>query len=313
MVTETLEIISFYKFFNIEESKLEPIVSKLTDTGHFLGIRGLFLVGVEGCNATLSGSPAQIEEYKRFVETTLNSGEFFYKNSQCKFYPFHDLKIKIREEIVSLGRSDLVPTDTNFHLSPKEWHRVIAEEDPLVIDTRNNYEYSIGKFKNAVNPNLREFNQFPNYMEKSGVEKDKKVLIYCTGGIRCEKALLDMHEQGFNNVYQLDGGIINYIEKYPEGHFDGECFVFDYRVALDKDLAPTTRYKLCPHCGDPGDQQVVCIQCGREEVVCTNCIEKGEVTKTCSKNCAHHFKLGHNTTRPHLDSHRKREDLRAGD
>ncbi|NJL25760.1 MAG: hypothetical protein HC902_11680 [Calothrix sp. SM1_5_4] len=126
---------------------------------------------------------------------------------------------------------------------------------------------------------------------------DKKVLIYCTGGIRCEKAILAMHELGYKNVHQLGGGILNYLKEYPKGEFEGECFVFDYRVAVDQNLQPTRRYQLCPHCGQPANTEVSCTQCEAKSVICHHCIEERSIT-TCSKNCAHHAKIGSGSRNP---------------
>src|SRR5262249_18433563 len=152
--------------------------------------------------------------------------------------------------------------------------------------------------------NLQEFKEFPKKLKDAGIPKEKKVLIYCTGGIRCEKAILEMNRQGYQSVQQLQGGILNYLREFPQQDFEGECFVFDYRVAVDQGLAPTQAYLLCPHCGQPGKEKVVCSQCGRTETVCRNCLSRGQ--QTCSKNCAHHAEIGSNSRKTHRQELRKR-------
>ena len=267
-------------------------------------VRGLLLIGQEGCNGTLSGTKEAISRFKKLIHRHL--GSLAFKDSWSDKHPFHDMKVKIKREIVSLNRPDIIPHNQHFHLSPQQWHQTLEEEDILMLDTRNKYETQIGHFKGAIDPKLNEFNEFPKYLKNSGLPKDKKMLMYCTGGIRCEKALLLAREQGYNNVYQLDGGILNYLKEFSHQQFQGECFVFDYRVAVDQQLKPSKKYRLCPHCGEPGDQEIECGQCGREDVVCLDCLSQSAEFKTCSKNCAHHFSLGHVTKKPHLDGHRKR-------
>ena len=232
-------------------------------------------------------------------------GSLNFKDSWSDKHSFHEMKVKIKKEIVSLNRPDLVPCHKDFHLSPQKWHQML-KDDVLVLDARNKYETAIGRFKKSIDPQLNEFNEFPKYLKDCPLPKDKKILMYCTGGIRCEKALVLAQEQGYKKVYQLDGGILSYLKSFPKGHFQGECFVFDYRVAIDSDLKPSKKYRLCPHCGEPGQKKIQCQQCGQEDIVCQSCLNQAPEFKTCSKNCAHHFKMGHTTRKPHPDGYRKR-------
>jgi len=304
---DNIKILSFYKFYPYEKDTLSELRRKLMQDAKGNDIQGLIILSVEGCNATLSAPPKIMDEYQKQVENTLGWKQTFYTTSWAKIHPFHEMQVKIRKEIVTLQRPDLVPRNTKHrHLSPSQWQKIVQEEDVFIIDIRNNYEYYIGQFKSAINPKIKEFTQFPQWIKKSNIPKDKQVLIYCTGGIRCEKAILDMEEQGYNRVHQLEGGILNYLQQFPNEEFEGECFVFDYRVAVDQNLRPTENYRLCPHCGDPGDQPVTCLQCERKDIVCKHCFSQGDEFKTCSKNCAHHYRLGHTTNRLHQDSHRKR-------
>jgi UPF0176 protein len=266
----------------------------------------LVILGPEGINTTLSFPRDLEEKVKTELTAILAMGEFFFKDSYADKYPFHDFKIKIRPEIVTLQRTDLVPDGRpHRHLSPDEWNRVLKTEDVLLIDTRNSYEYEVGHFKGAVDPQTREFTSYPEFLKKAQVPKDKKILIYCTGGIRCEKAILEMEDQGYQNVYQLDGGILNYLEKHPNDMWEGECFVFDYRVAVDQNLNPSQTYRLCPHCGQPAKTKINCVQCGMEAICCDHCLELGQEQHTCSKNCAHHFRMGHRSKKIHHDGLRR--------
>jgi UPF0176 protein len=159
---------------------------------------------------------------------------------------------------------------------------------------------------------MSEFTEFPDLVKNLNVEKSQPVLMYCTGGIRCEKASIEMKNQGFEHVYQLDGGILNYLEHFPNDEFEGECFVFDHRVALDQNLNPSEKYVLCHHCGQPARIQLFdCVQCGQKTVVCENCLDhniQDLSIRTCSKNCRHHYKMGHKTVKTHHDSKRKYQE-----
>jgi UPF0176 protein len=315
-----VQVITFYKFYKIKEELLKEIEEQINSIGKKidelakspLTLRGLCIMGTEGLNATFSVDKNYADQFKSAIIEMVGTSDIVFKDSFTETHPFHDLKVKVRKEIVSLSRPDLVPQEKNHHhLTPKEWHEAMKSPDVVVIDTRNSYEYEIGHFQGALDPKTREFNEFPDWVRQSQLAKDQKILIYCTGGIRCEKAILEMEEQGYKNVYQLEGGILNYLKDFPQGHWNGECFVFDYRVAVDSHLQPSKSYKLCPHCGQPAKTSIDCIQCGVSEVVCNHCMAKGDEFKTCSKNCAHHFRMGHKSRRIHHDSFRKRLSSQA--
>ncbi len=282
-------VTTFYRFFPIEN--IENTKKELTDLAIQKNILGLIVLGTEGLNATVSASTA---EDLKFFKTWLNErfGEFFFKDSESDIKPFRRFVVKTRPEIVTLGTPNLVPTKSqNHHLSPHEWNEVLKNEDVLLIDTRNWYETKIGTFKGAVNPHTDQFREFPEFIKKQNINKDKKILIFCTGGIRCEKGILELQNQGFENVYQLEGGIINYLQQSPNDQFEGECFVFDHRVALDQNLKPSKIYKLCPHCGQPGAIKINCDRCQAEAHVCENCKPLENKGNTCSKNCAYQITL----------------------
>jgi UPF0176 protein len=282
-------IVTFYRFLPVQD--VESLASKLQIEGRSRGLKGLIIFASEGINGTISGpSREAAEDYLAWVAKTLDTLPFETKWSEAPQAPFRKFNVKVREEIVSLGRPEVqgLPPKSPTHLPPEEWERVRCEDDVIMLDTRNWYETRIGKFENAIDPGIDEFHEFGPYLEKAGIPKDKKVLIYCTGGIRCEKAIVEMHDRGYQNVYQLEGGILNYLAKFPERGFQGECFVFDYRVSVDQHLNPSERYRLCPHCGQPADQKIECVRCDETAVICIKCVEHGP---TCTKNCANHHRL----------------------
>lgn len=285
-------ISAFYLFKKL--SDLENIKTALETKAEELNVRGLLILGEEGFNTTCSAtSPETLAEFKAWIQSYFSAPDIFFKDSHAYTAPFRRYKVKIREEIVTTGIPGVMPPEgQNHHLSPAEWNRVLKEEqDYVIIDTRNWYEYDIGTFKGAINPNIEKFTDFPKFMEEQGIAKDKKMLIFCTGGIRCEKGILELQNQGFNNVFQLEGGIINYIAQHPNDQYEGECFVFDHRVALDQHLEPSEKYGLCPHCGQPALDEVQCVRCDHPEKICKKCQEIEILKMTCSKNCAHQWKL----------------------
>lgn len=284
-------ITTFYFF--APQSDLEQVKTQLEEKGQELEGNGLFILGAEGLNSTCSFPTLQgRSQFQQWVRTYFNQPDLKFKDSQSEVKPFPRFKVKVRPEIVTLKTPDLVPdSPSHRHLSPEDWDQALNDPQVAVIDTRNSYEYRIGTFNRAVNPNIDQFSDFPPFMEQQGLKKDQKILIFCTGGIRCEKGILELERQGYKNVYQLDGGILNYLEQKPNSQFQGECFVFDRRVAVDQHLNPSKTYGLCPHCGDPGEVKIQCVNCDSPMRICPQCAEKEVVNKVCSKNCAHHYRL----------------------
>lgn len=292
--TSQYAIAAFYHFAPVSPERIESYAERLEKAGEKAGIRGLIIFATEGINGTITAeSQEAITAYLDFASELLDFPKLMPKWSEADSCPFRRFVVRIREEIVTLGKPEVqpLPPKSDRHLSPEEWHRTMEEEDVLVLDTRNWYETQVGKFAGAIDPNIGDFQEFSGYLDTGAVPKDKKILIYCTGGIRCEKAIVEMTNKGFENVYQLDGGILNYLAQFPEQKFEGECFVFDHRVAVDQQLKPSAQYKLCPHCGQPGDQKLSCLRCDTETVVCAPCLKKEEAYSTCSKNCAYHYRL----------------------
>lgn len=289
---KTYYITAFYHFTRLDN--LESLRIEFQTKADELNIRGLLILGPEGINSTSSSSSRDsLETFKAWVRGRFQAPSIQFKDSQSEHPPFRRYKVKIRDEIVTAGLPGVMPpSGKNHHLTPAEWNQVMKEEsDYVMIDTRNWYEYQIGTFKGALNPNIEKFTEFPEYIEKQGIAKDKKMLIFCTGGIRCEKGILELQKQGYDNVYQLEGGILNYLAEYPNDQYKGECFVFDHRVAVDQNLKPSKRYTLCPHCGQPGETQITCVRCDHPEKICVTCSGIEIKKETCSKNCANQWRL----------------------
>jgi UPF0176 protein len=285
-------ITAFYHFTPLHQ--LESIQQELETKANELDIRGLLILGPEGINSTCSCTDAShLEQFKTWIRNRFGGEKIQFKDSTSDRAPFRRYKVKVRDEIVTAGIPGVMPpSGKNHHLTPEEWNRVLKEEtDYVMIDTRNWYEYQVGTFKGALNPNIEKFTDFPEYIEKQGISKEKKMLIFCTGGIRCEKGILELQNQGYQNVYQLEGGILNYLAQHPRDQFEGECFVFDHRVAVDQDLKPSQRYTLCPHCGQPGDTEITCVRCNHHEKICVTCHQTEIKKDTCSKNCANQWQL----------------------
>jgi UPF0176 protein len=285
-------VTSFYKFTRLEN--LDKIKIDLDQKANELDLQGLWVVGQEGINSTISSIKKEsIEDLKQWIKSYFKIDNITFKDSTSEQLLFRRFVVKLRPEIVTLKTPNHFPDQNkNQHLSPAEWNRVLKEEkDFLLVDTRNWYEYKVGTFKGAVNPQIDVFTEFPKYVQENNLPKDKKMLIFCTGGIRCEKGIMELQAQGYKNVYQLEGGILKYLEEYPEDQFEGECFVFDRRVAVDQKLQPTKKYKLCPHCGQPGELKIQCVRCDHENLICEDC-NKLEIKKeTCSKHCADMWQL----------------------
>jgi len=292
MSSDVVVVTAFYKFIEIEPGQVPLVKERLERFAEETGLRGLVVLGTEGINSTCAGTPEVIEKLKAFLRELFPGQEITHKDSRGEKMPFARFKVDVRPEIVTIKNLDIVAEEESkgTHLSPAEWHEALLNDpDVLCIDTRNDYECEIGIFENAVDPKIKKFSDFKSYMESREIPKDKKLFLYCTGGIRCEKAVPEVKRMGFNNVYQLEGGILKYLEEYPDGLFKGECFVFDRRVSVDQQLRPTRIYSSCPHCGNPGKERIKCDNCDTETVVCHHCVSQA-ARRACSKNCAYHLR-----------------------
>ncbi len=287
---------SFYAFKPQDPAQLESLKAQLEQAAEKTNTIGLIILGKEGFNSTICAlNDADLNTFIDSLKQILNiESTSLVKTSFSEKRPFRKFDIKIRDEIVTFNREDYVPTGARKHLSPKDWNELIKRDDVVVIDTRNDYEVEIGKFKKAIDFNIEEFTEFGEKLKTLHSDKEKPHLIYCTGGIRCEKAIFELEAQGFKNVYQLEGGILNYLEQFPNEEYEGECFVFDSRVAVDQNLKPSKKFSLCPHCGDTSSEDIQCLKCDNPSKLCKKCLELSQVEKdfqTCSKNCRYHYKL----------------------
>ncbi len=258
----SLVVATFYKFVHLPD--FAEMRSPLHDLCDSLGIRGTVLLAEEGINGTLAGTAEAIAQILSHLRADPRLADLEHKESSAELPPFDRLKIRLKKEIVTLG----LPVDPNqqvgTYVRPQDWNALIADPEVVVIDTRNDYEVGIGTFERSQNPQTRSFRQFPEYVQRHlDPAQHPKVALFCTGGIRCEKASSFMLAKGFQEVYHLQGGILKYLEEIPaeESLWQGECFVFDQRVAVQQGLALGT-YNLCLACGHPLSAEVVsCPHC----------------------------------------------------
>ena len=253
MGDQVFSIAAFYKFTKI--FLLSELQTEFYEFLNSSGIKGTVLLAEEGINGTVSGSSKSIAKFKNFLFEKDLLSESDFKVSSADFMPFPRLKVKLKKEIVTIGDCEINPGEkVGEYVDPLDWNQLITDEDVLVLDTRNTYEVSIGSFEGAIQPETTNFREFPEWAETEGskLPKDKKIAMFCTGGIRCEKASSLLKDKGFEKVYHLKGGILNYLEKVKpeESLWNGECFVFDDRVALNHKLEPGS-YDLCHGCRMP--------------------------------------------------------------
>ncbi len=268
-------VCALYKFVTLEN--FEEIRQPLLDVMLSNDIRGTLLLAKEGINGTVAGSQQGIESLLEWFKSDVRFANIVYKLSFDKQNPFNRTKVKLKKEIVTMGVEGIDPKHiVGTYVKPKDWNALISDPDVVLVDTRNDYEVNIGTFKNAVNPKTETFREFPDYVNKNlDPEKHKKVAMFCTGGIRCEKSTAYLKEQGFDEVYHLEGGILKYLEEMPsEGSmWEGECFVFDSRVAVDHKLEKG-QYDQCNACRYPITEQEKQSEYYAEGVSCPHCYEK---------------------------------------
>lgn len=227
-------IIAFYRFIELTDvSGLQLAIAQFCKEHAILGT---ILLAHEGINATIAGSDKDIAAVVAFLHSQAPFAELQFRYTYADFNPFYKMKVRIKKEIVALRIPNIYPNQkTGIQVPPEEWDPVITDPETFLIDTRNTYEYELGNFPGAHNPETDVFRDFPAYVKQNlDPAKHKKIAMYCTGGIRCEKASSYLLEQGFSEVYQLQGGILNYLEKMPAENstWEGECFIFDNRITV---------------------------------------------------------------------------------
>ena len=240
-----------YKFEPLEN--LDSLIPEFQNKCDELGIKGSVYLSPNGINFSIAGTEENVDIYIKFMEEDSRFRDIPLKKTFSETQPFRRMKVRLKKEIISLGRDDINPKKlTGDYISPRELFEIYEKkEDVIVLDTRNEYETRVGLFENAIDLQLDTFRDFPSAIETLPEEyKDKQIVMYCTGGIRCEKASAVMMKAGFSDVKQLEGGVLDYFKETGGAYWNGDCFVFDERVALDKELKET-EYIYCYICREP--------------------------------------------------------------
>ncbi len=281
------KILLYYKYVHVP--KPSEIVKEHKKLCQELGLRGRILIAQEGINGTVGGTDEACESYKEAMNTHPLFSDIDYKESEGGAEYFPRLQVTAKDTIVNLGVDprDLKAEERGTYLSPEEVHALLEEmpDDLVVLDTRNNFEWRVGTFKGAEKPDIDNFRELPAYLDERLDEyKDKRVLMFCTGGIRCERATGYLKKKNVaKEVYHIKGGIHRYAEQYPDGFFRGKNYVFDSRVTqkINDDILGT-----CDHCQQPNDDYTNCVNaaCNKQIIVCQDCI--GTYHNTCSERCA---------------------------
>ena len=267
------EVFGFYKFIKLTSlKKIKTILQKILIKKN---IKGTIIISKEGLNGTISGKLIDIKFTIKKINQIFKFKKFDSENtSKSNFQPFHKPKVKIKEEVVPMNlllNKKIKKKDS--HVEPKKWNRLIKDKNTLVLDSRKPFEYKVGTFKRSINPNVKNFRDFPQFLNK--LDKAKPIAMFCTGATRCEKPSVFLEKKGFNNVYQLKGGILNYHKKIDEKDslWKGECFVFDNRISLKHGLKIGT-YSLCSGCRSPISIKDKKSKKYEEGVSCLNCFDK---------------------------------------
>ena len=268
-------VCALYKFVSLPNYTdiQQPLLAQMEQTN----IKGTLLLAAEGINGTVAGTQAAIDGLLQWLNQQPGLDNIVYKLSFDDEMPFYRTKVKLKKEIVTMGVEGIDPRKVvGTYVKPKDWNQLISDPDVLLIDTRNDYEVSIGTFKNAVDPKTQTFREFPDYVKENlDPVKHKKVAMFCTGGIRCEKSTAYLKEQGFDEVYHLEGGVLKYLEevKPEESMWQGECFVFDNRVSVNHSLEKGD-YDQCNACRLPITEADKASEHYVKGVSCPHCIDK---------------------------------------
>ncbi len=247
---------AFYKFVDLHDyAARKDALLKLCEQRN---VKGLILLAREGINSTIAGSPDDVHAVLSYLRADPLLQDLQHKESWSDKAPFYRMKVRLKKEIVTMGVPDVSPAlMAGTYVKPQDWNALISDPDVVLVDTRNDYEYEIGSFQGAINPNIKSFSELPQWVKDSALLQNKlskkpKVAMFCTGGIRCEKSTAYMRSLGFEDVYHLEGGILKYLETIPpeQSTWQGECFVFDERVSVGHGLIPG-QHHLCRACRQP--------------------------------------------------------------
>ncbi len=268
-------IYSFYRFKYL--NKIKFLKNNLDKFSLNKSILGSLLIAHEGINGTISGPKKELDEFIAELKKLIKIRKLSIKIFHNQFIPFYKLKIRLKREIVTIGDNSINPEKlSGKYISPRNWDNIMNNKEYMVIDTRNNYEINIGTFENSFNPNTKSFREFPKYIDSKNINKNQPIAMFCTGGIRCEKASSFLIKNGFKNVSQLDGGILNYLE-YKKNKknktWKGECFVFDNRISVNQFLNKGT-YEQCYGCRHPITKKDMKLKSYIKGASCRYCIDK---------------------------------------
>jgi len=272
--TPKIIVTALYHFVYLEsfEQLRQPLLDVMLENE----VRGTLLLASEGINGTIAGEKKGMDNVLNWLRQDERLASFDTKVSYAVENPFYRTKVKLKKEIVTMGVKGIDPKlKVGRYVKPNDWNALISDPDTVLIDTRNDYEFQIGSFKNAINPNTDTFREFPKYVKENlDPKKNKKVAMFCTGGIRCEKSTAYLIEQGFEEVYHLQGGVLQYLEDVPKEDtmWEGECFVFDNRVAVNHDLEKGS-YDQCYACRYPITKEEMASKDYEEGISCPHCID----------------------------------------
>ena len=264
-------VLGFYKFKKLKSLKKNKLFLQKIFTDN--DIKGTLIISSEGLNGAISGRSKNISLISKRIKRLFDIVNFDSENlSKSKFQPFHKPKIKIKKEVVPMGLNISAKNKKANYVEPLKWNNLIKDKNTFILDARKPFEYEVGSFKKAINPKVNHFREFPEYLNK--LDKKKPVAMFCTGGIRCEKASAYLNQKGFKNVFQLKGGILNYLKKIKKkkSMWKGECFVFDNRVSVKHDLAVGT-YFICGGCRNPVSPKEKKTKKYEEGVSCSKCYD----------------------------------------
>jgi UPF0176 protein len=271
----SIVVIAMYKFVTLDNYQdIKPNLFKVMEDNQ---IKGTLLLAAEGINGTVAGSREAIDSLLTWLQADSRLTDISYKESFTEIMPFNRCKVKLKKEIVTMGIEGIDPKQVvGTYVEPKDWNALISDPDVILVDTRNDYEFQVGTFENAVNPKTDTFREFPQYVKDNmDPAKHKKVAMFCTGGIRCEKSTAYMKEQGYEEVYHLKGGILKYLEEVPQENtlWKGDCFVFDERVTVNHDLE-RGEYDQCHACRLPITEEEKSDTKYQKGVSCPHCFDK---------------------------------------
>jgi len=293
---QQIQIAALYRFAQLADcEQLRPPLQQLCQRE---GIKGTLLIAAEGVNGTIAGSPDGIARVLEHIRSWPDCADLDVKYSNAEAMPFHRMKVRIKREIVTMGRPDVDPSaNAGVYVSPQDWNALVDDPDTIVIDTRNDYEVAVGSFAGSINPKTATFRDFPEWFfrERENLlegAKPPRVAMFCTGGIRCEKASAFLKNEGVEEVYHLKGGVLAYLEAVPEeaSRWQGECFVFDQRVTVDHALAAGT-HELCFACRRPvsvADKQSPLYEAG---VSCAACHHERDEQQRAAYRERHHQEM----------------------